>query len=187
MNIGKTLYVTERKAFRAWLKKNYKSESQIWLIFYRKDSGKLRIPYNDAVEEALCFGWIDSIMKKIDDESFAQRFSPRQKNSRLSELNKERVKRLIKQKKMTVAGLKAIEHAFNNSHLTEKFKMPADILKELKINKSTWKNFKAFPESYKRIRVGWINSARSRPEIFRTRLNYFLKMTEKNKMYGMVK
>lgn len=187
MNIGKTLYLTDRKEFRKWLKQNHKTEKDIWLIFYRKDSGKSRLPYNDAVEEALCFGWIDSIVKKIDDEKFVQRFSPRKKNSVLSQLNKERVKRLIKQKKMTAAGLKAISHAFNDSHLNEKSKVPADILKELKASKSVWKNFLAFPESYKRIRIGWIDSARSRPDIFRTRLNYFLKMTEKSKMYGMVK
>lgn len=187
MEIGNTLYVTERESFRFGLKKHHKTEKEIWLIFYRKDSGKPRIPYNDAVEEALCFGWIDSIVKKIDHEGFAQRFSPRKKNSVLSELNKERVKRLIKQKKMTAAGLKAIEHAFNDSHLNEKFKIPPDILKELKASKTVWKNFQAFPESYKRIRIGWIESARSRPDVFKTRLNYFLKMTEKNKMYGMVR
>lgn len=126
-------------------------------------------------------------MKKIDDESFAKRFSPRKKDSVLSELNKERVKRLTKQKKMTIAGLNAIEHVFNKSHLNEKLKIPVDILKELKTNKNVWGNFRAFPESYKRIRIGWIDSARSRPDIFQTRLNYFLKMTEKNKIYGMVK
>lgn len=187
MEIGKTLYLTERKAFRAWLKSNYKTEPDIWLIFYKKDSGKPRLPYNEAVEEALCFGWIDSILKKIDGEKFAQRFSPRKKNSVLSDLNKERIKRLIKQKKMTAAGLKAIEHAFNNSDLNDNFRIPKDILNEIKSSDTVWKNFRAFPESYKRIRIGWIESARSRPEVFRTRLNYFLKMTQKNKMYGMVR
>ncbi len=88
---------------------------------------------------------------------------------------------------MTSAGLKAIEHAFNVSHLNEKLKVPFDILKELKANKVVWKNFQAFPESYKRIRIGWIDSAHSRPDIFRTRLNFFLKKTEKGKMLGMVK
>lgn len=187
MEIGKTLYITDRKTFRGWLKQNHKTEKDIWLIFYKQSSGKPRLPYNDAVEEALCFGWIDSIIKKIDDEKFAQRFSPRKKNSVLSGLNKERVKRLIKQKRMTAAGLKAIEHAFNDAHLNEKFTVPTDILKTLKANKDVWRNFRAFPESYKRIRIGWIESARSRPEVFQTRLNYFLKMTEKNKRYGMVR
>ncbi len=187
MEIGKTLYVTNRKAFRAWLKQNHKTEKDIWLIYYKQHTGKPRIPYNDAVEEALCFGWIDSIVKKIDDEMFTQRYSPRKKNSQLSDLNKERIRRLIKQKKMTSAGLKAIEHAFKISVEGEKLKIPQDILKELKQDKKIWKNFLLFPESYKRIRIGWIDSARSRPDVFQTRLNYFLKMTKKNKMYGMVK
>jgi len=187
MEIGKTLYITNRKDFRVWLKKNHKTEKEIWLIYFKKNSGKPRILYNDAVEEALCFGWIDSIIKKIDDEKFAQRFSPRKKNSQLSDLNKERIRRLIKQKKMTVSGLKAISHAFNDKTIDEKFIIASDILKGLKSNKIVWQNFIYFPESYKRIRIGWIESARSRPEIFNTRLNYFIKMTEKNKMYGMVR
>ena len=79
MEIGKTLYVANRREWRAWLRKNYKKERDIWLIYYKKDSGKPRIPYNDAVEEALCFGWIDSIIKKMDAERFVQRFSKRNK------------------------------------------------------------------------------------------------------------
>lgn len=187
MEIGKTLYVTNRKAFRAWLKQNHKTEKDIWLIYYKQHTGKPRIPYNDAVEEALCFGWIDSIVKKIDDEIFTQRYSPRKKNSQLSDLNKERIRRLIKQKKMTAAGLKAIEHTFINSAEDEKLKIPPDILKELKQDKNIWINFQKFPDSYKRIRIGWIEGARKRPDIFQQRLRYFLKMTEKNKMYGMVR
>lgn len=187
MEIGNTLYVTDRKELRTWLKINHKKEKDIWLIFFKKNSGKPRIPYNDAVEEALCFGWIDSIVKKIDEEKYAQRFSKRKRNSILSELNKERVKKLIRQRKMTASGLVAIAHVFSNSDIDEKFICPADILKELKKNKIVWKNFKKFPDSYKRIRIGWIDSARSRPEVFSTRLNYFIKMTVKNKMYGMIR
>ena len=85
MDIGKTLYVTEREAWRAWLAANYRDEPEIWLVYYRKDFGKPRIPYNDAVEEALCFGWIDGIIKKYDEESNVQRITPRRKKSFLSE------------------------------------------------------------------------------------------------------
>lgn len=187
MEIGKTLYITNRKDFRKWLKKNHKTEKDIWLIYYKKNSTKPRIPYNDAVEEALCFGWIDSIVKKIDDEKFAQRFTPRRKNSRLSELNKERIKRLINKQKMTSAGFAAIDHIFKIEHLKERFVIAPDIMKELKKDKTIWENFQKFPESYKRIRIGWIESARPRTDIFQKRLRYFLKMTAKNKMYGMVR
>ena len=76
MDITKTLYVTDRRDWRAWLRKHYKTEPEIWLIYPKKASGKPRIEYNDAVEEALCFGWIDSILKKLDEERTVQRFSP---------------------------------------------------------------------------------------------------------------
>ena len=181
MKLGNTFYVTNRKAWRAWLAKNHASEKEIWLIYYKKHSGKPRIPYNDAVEEALCYGWIDSIIKRIDDERTAQRFSPRRPKSFLSETNKERVRRLVKAKKMTRFGLEKIE-----TQLAEEYVHAKDILAALKKDAKTWKNFQAFPEPYQRIRVGWIDAARHRPEIFQQRLRYFLKMTAQNKKFGMV-
>ncbi len=192
MEIGKTLYVRNRKQWRAWLAKNHRSAPEIWLVYYRKHSGKPRIPYNDAVEEALCFGWIDSTLKPIDANKFAQRFSPRRKNSALSEMNKERVRRLIKAKRMTHYGLESIKHHLgtslnpSQSRQLKPFKLPKDILQAIKRDPIGWQNFKEFPESYKRIRVGWIDGARDRPEIFKQRLQYFLRMTAKNKRFGMV-
>jgi uncharacterized protein YdeI (YjbR/CyaY-like superfamily) len=97
MNIGKTLHVKDRKDWRGWLTANFNTEKEIWLICPAKSSGKLRIQYNDAVEEALSFGWIDSIVKRIDEHSSAQRFSPRNPGSGYSQANKERLKRLIKE------------------------------------------------------------------------------------------
>lgn len=110
MKVGKTLYVTNREKWREWLEKFHHKEKEIWLVFYRKDSGKVSIHYNDAVEEALCFGWIDSIEKGIDHERIAQRFTPRKSKSQWSETNKERVRRLIKEGKMTPAGLAVLEN-----------------------------------------------------------------------------
>lgn len=178
MQIGKTLYVKTRKEWRDWLLKNYNKESDIWLLFYRKASGKERIPYDVAVEEALCFGWIDSIVKKVDDDSFAQRFSVRKPKSNWSTLNLERMKRLIKQKLMTPAGLKYYPGG-------TKFVIPSDILKEIKKDKTTWENFQKFDKSYQTIRIGFIEGARTRPEEFQKRLRYFLKMTKQNKKFGM--
>ncbi|MFH1256521.1 MAG: YdeI/OmpD-associated family protein [Candidatus Diapherotrites archaeon] len=186
MKLGKTLYLTDRKKWRAWLEKNRKKKKEIWLIYYKKSSGKPRIPYNDAVEEALCFGWIDSTAKKIDEESFAQRFTPRNPKSLLSEMNRERIRRLIKRKKMTQAGLEAVKHAFDGNTKREKIVIAPDILNALKKDRKTWKNFRNFSESYRRIRIGWIEGARERPEMFKTRLNYFVKKTAKNKKFGMV-
>ena len=187
MQVTKTLYIKDRKEWRDWLKKKHKTEKAIWLVYYNKASGRPRIPYNDAVEEALCFGWIDSTVKKIDRDSHVQRFTPRKKRSQLSELNKERIRRLVKKKKMTSIGLKAVEHLIDDPQKKEELKIATDIIEALKKDKNTWKNFIKFSESYKRIRIGWIEGARKRPDIFKQRLNYFLKMTAKNKKYGMVR
>lgn len=105
MKIGKKLYLKDRKEWRKWLVKNHLKESEIWVVYYKKHTNKLSIPYNDAVEEALCFGWIDSIEKRIDEECYAQRFSPRKAKSQWSESNIERMRRLIKEGRMTSAGL----------------------------------------------------------------------------------
>ena len=186
MELGKTLYVTNRNDWRSWLAKNCDKEKEIWLIYYRKSSGKQRIPYNDAVEEALCYGWIDSNLKGINEEKFAQRFTPRKPKSNLSQTNIERVRRLIEQDKMTSVGLAAIEHVFDRNQKNIKLTIAPDILKTLKQDNEVWENFQKFPDSYKRIRIGWIEGARTRPELFNQRLNYFLKMTAKNKKYGKV-
>jgi len=184
MEVGKKLYVTDRKLWRSWLVKNHTKEKEIWLVYYKKSSGKKRIPYNDAVEEALCFGWIDGILKGVDEQSFAQRFTPRRKKSALSELNKERIRNMIKEEKMTAAGLIAVSHAFDKDQ--DEFTIPKDILNFLKKDKLTWENFQNFSKSYQRVRIMWIDNARSRPEIFEKRLSYFIKMTAKNKKYGMM-
>jgi uncharacterized protein YdeI (YjbR/CyaY-like superfamily) len=182
MELGKTIYFTERKDWRAWLKNNHKKEKEIWLVFYKKASGKPRLPYNYAVEEALCFGWIDSIAKKVDEESFAQRFTPRRSGSPISEMNKERVRRLLKKKLMTKAGLDAI--SFNRK---EKFIISPDILKEIKSNEQAWKNFQKFSTGYKRIRIGYIEDVRNYDKnMFKSRLNNFIKKTANNKKFGQV-
>ena len=186
MTIGKKLYVKDRTAWRTWLKRNHAREPEIWLIYYKKGSGKPRIPYNDSVEEALCFGWIDSIVKAIDGEKYAQRFSPRKPNSRLSPMNRERVLRLKKQRKMTSAGFAAISHVMHRREKRPAFRLPKDIERALKKDPKVWKNFQKFPASYKRIRIGWIHFSRQRKDVFNQRLQYFIRMTKQNKRFGMV-
>ena len=194
MEITKTLYVSDRNQWRTWLEKNHKTAPEIWLIYYKKNSKKLRIPYNDAVEEALCFGWIDSTVKARDEYSYVQRFSPRRMNSQLSEMNKERIRRLIKDRKMTRTGLESIQHHLeseidtidHNSAFSE-FIIPIDILNELKADPVVWKNFNNLPEHYKRIRIGFIDGARERPEEFNKRLRYFIRMTGNNKTFGLIR
>ena len=189
MKIGKTLYVTDRKSWRAWLAKNHDKEKEIWLIYYRKKTSKPRISYDDAVLEALAFGWIDSTAKKIDNERFAQRFSPRRKTSGLSQINKERIRELIKQKRMTKAGLAAIAHVYDpKTDKKEKFTILAGILKALMADKDTWKNFLKMPGPYKRIRVAYIESRKRHGAAMDQRaLKHFVKMTAQNKRIGFVK
>lgn len=174
-----TFHTASRAEWRKWLKKNYKTEKEIWLVYYKKDSGRPRIAYNDAVEEALCFGWIDSTVRKLDEERFAQKFSPRKPKSGYSQANKERLRKLIAEGKVAKDVLATL-----GDLAEEKFEIPTDILKAIKANKTAWKNFQNFSETYKRIRIAFIDGARKRPEEFKKRLNYFIKMTEKNKQFG---
>jgi uncharacterized protein YdeI (YjbR/CyaY-like superfamily) len=108
MDVGKKLYVTTRQGFRNWLAKNHQSETEIWLVIYKKASSKPTISYNEAVEEAICFGWVDSMMKSIDTEKYAQRFSPRRKGSNWTEANRAKAQELIEAGQMTKAGLAAL-------------------------------------------------------------------------------
>jgi uncharacterized protein YdeI (YjbR/CyaY-like superfamily) len=108
MKIGRTLYVKNRAAWRKWLTKHHKTSKEIWLIYYKKATGKPTIPYDHAVEEALCYGWIDGQDKGIHEERYAQRFTPRKAGSTLAASNVSRVKKLVRQGKMTKAGLAAL-------------------------------------------------------------------------------
>jgi uncharacterized protein YdeI (YjbR/CyaY-like superfamily) len=182
MDITQTFHTSTRAEWRKWLKKNYKTEKEIWLVYYKKSSGKPRIEYNDAVEEALCFGWIDSTVRKIDEEKFAQRFSRRNPKTAYSQSNKERLEKLIAEGKVMKDVLASL--AILGDISSVKFEIPKDILKAIKADKEAWKNFQNFSETYKRIRIAFIDGARNRPQEFQKRLNYFIKMTEKNKQFG---
>jgi uncharacterized protein YdeI (YjbR/CyaY-like superfamily) len=179
MKIGTTLYVTDRKAWRAWLQGNYDKEKEIWLIYPKKASGKPRILYNDAVEEALCFGWIDSTAKRIDDESYAQRFSPRNPKSSYSEANKVRLRKLVEEGKVIPSVKVTIKDI-----LDEEFVIPDDILGALKENKLAWVNFQKFSTQYQKIRIAYVDGARNRPDEFKKRLDNLVKMSGKNKQFG---
>ncbi len=174
-----SIYLSNRKEWRAWLKKHSKSAKEIWLVYYKKHTGQPRIPYNEAVEEALCFGWIDSTVKTIDADKFAQRFTPRKPKSEYSQANRERLRALAKQGKVAKEVLVTL-----GDLAEEKFEIPPDILKAIKTNKVAWKNFQEFSQSYIRIRIAFIDGARNRPAEFEKRLRYFILMTEKNKQFG---
>lgn len=188
MEIKNTLYVTNRKNWRKWLAKNYRNQKEVWLIYYRKETRRSRISYDDAVLEALCYGWIDSTVKKINKECFAQRFSPRRPKSELSQMNKERIRELIKEKKMTKLGFKAIAHVFNpKTDEPDNFIIPTEILKALRVNKNAWKYFQKMPPSYQRIRIAYIEGyKRHNMGMYEKALSHFIKMTAQNKRVGFV-
>jgi len=129
--------------------KNHKTAKEIWLIYYKKHSSKPRISYNDAVDEALCFGWIDSTVKTLDQDRYCQRYSPRRKASPCSEMNKHRAMRMIKEGRMTKAGLEALEGTLGSGaeihqgkiHHTQPYEIPAYVEKALKKAGDAWKNF----------------------------------------------
>jgi uncharacterized protein YdeI (YjbR/CyaY-like superfamily) len=178
VEIGKTLRAKTRGEWRRWLEKNHKTATEIWLVYYSKGSGKKFVPYDAAVEEALCFGWIDGIVKKLEADSRAQRFTPRRAGRPVSELNKERMRRMIESGKMTEAGLAAAPD------LHDEFEVAEWILEELRADPAVWKNFQSFPETYRRIRVAWIQNTTGNDEVRRQRLDYFIKMTREGKQFG---
>lgn len=179
MEVSETLYVTNREDWRRWLEKNHRDKNEIWLVYYRKESGKPRIPYKDAVKEALCFGWIDSQVKKIDEDSFAQRFTHRKPGSPISQTNKERLKLLLEE------GRVIPEVAAELGDLTaEEYELPDDIVDALKANGAAWKNFKRYPAAYRRIRAAFVDSARKRPEEFEKRLRHLVEMSEQDRQFG---
>jgi uncharacterized protein YdeI (YjbR/CyaY-like superfamily) len=188
MKLGELLDVPDRRAWRAWLRQHHCTKKEIWLVLPTKASGRARISYNDTVEEALCYGWIDSIMKPVDARHCAQRFSARQPKSQLSPLNRERVRRLIAKKQMTRAGLAAIAHAFDPNAKEKKLVIPPDILRALKASRAAWANFRKFPAAYQRIRVGYVDGSRHHgPAVVRKRLNHLVKMSAQNKRFGFVR
>lgn len=179
MRIGVTLYAPDRKTWREWLKKNYRTEKEIWLVYYRKELGRARISYNDAVEEALCFGWIDSTVKKIGRDRVAQRFSRRNPKSKYSQANQERLLRLIAKRRVrkdVLAGM--------GEMAPEKYVFPADIMKALRANPRAYDHFNKTSAPYRRIRIAYIDSARRRPAEFKKRLAHFLKLSERGKQFG---
>lgn len=170
-------YFENRNDWRQWLSDNFETADEIWFVFPRKSSAKKNISYNDAVEEALCFGWIDSTTKSLDDEYKIQRFTPRNPKSTYSQANRERLKWLLKNKMIH----SKIEDKICQI-LSDPFLFSNDIIDRLKADKIIWENYQHFSESYKRIRIAYIEAARKRPEEFERRLNNFINKTKENKI-----
>ncbi|MDU1845393.1 YdeI/OmpD-associated family protein [Niallia alba] len=178
MEMKNLIRVKTRQELRDWLEENSYTARFCWVIVSMSEQTEV-IQYLDAVEEALCFGWIDGIKKKIAETELAQRLSPRRKTSDWTELNKERVRRLDKLGLMKEGGLKILPDM-----RPESFTIDKDIEMLLKEDERLYQNFLNLPELYRRIRIDTIQSYKNEPDIFNKRLNKFIENTRKNEMYG---
>jgi uncharacterized protein YdeI (YjbR/CyaY-like superfamily) len=184
LNEFEKVYAKDRLTFRKWLEKNHTSAPGIWLVYYKKNSGKPSISYPEAVKEALCFGWIDSKVNAIDDERYMQVFTPRKAKSVWSALNKKYLLELQEQNFMTEAGLKTIEIAKQNGQWesldkVEALEIPDDLAKAFKKNKIAKANFEKFPPSSRKLILQWITSAK-RDETRQKRIEETVTLAEQN-------
>lgn len=184
--VGSLLRPKTTKEWRAWLKRHHASASEIWLVYWPKASGQPFLSYEQALDEALCWGWIDGVIKRLDDgtDARAQRWSPRQKKTVVSELNKAKVRKLHAAGRMTSAGIAALP-GFDDWLVPGPLVVPRDIERALRRG-GGWDQFRAFPENYQRLKVGWLDLSRDQPEAFRRRLDYLVRMSAAGKMYGAV-
>ncbi len=178
-----------REEWRAWLEANHLREKEIRVVYFKKHTGKDSVSYDEAVEEALCFGWIDSKVNRVDDEMYMQIFTPRKPKSLWSELNTKRVEKLIKLGKMKPAGMKLInlakksgtwQNAYSSS---KKEEMPDDFKTALSKNKKAMLNFTNFAEGYQNRYIAWIQMAK-RPGTREKRIREVVKFAWENRKPG---
>ncbi|WP_320052763.1 YdeI/OmpD-associated family protein [uncultured Acetobacteroides sp.] len=173
----KTLYVSNRAEWREWLEEHFEAEPEVWLVFPNKSTAKPCLLYNDAVEEALCFGWIDSTVKSLDSKHKIQWFLPRKNKNYYSQANKERLRWLLDRGLIHPKVKPDIEAA-----VREEFVFPRDIIGRLQQDSMVWDNYQRFSDPYKRIRIGYIEAARNRPDEFEKRLSNFIRKTRDGKL-----
>lgn len=170
---------SNRQELRDWLTMYAETGRECWVVIKQLPEKK-NLSYLDIVEEAICFGWIDSTKKKISEFELAQKISPRSKKSSWTELNKARARRLIRTREMTDQGLKSLPDLD-----ISKFVIDSEILEQIEQNPVAKVNFQQFPALYQRVRIDTIQSYKLQPQIFEKRLLKFIENTEMNKMYGL--
>ena len=169
MEEPKPVTFKSKTAWRKWLQKNHATEDHVWLVHLKKHVKKPGLRHDEAIEEALCFGWIDGKLISIDDETFMLRYSPRRKNSLWSKINRTKAEELIRQEKMTEAGFAKIQEAKENGKWDAAYSskaspvLPDDLQAALKKNKKAWENFQNFANSYRNMYIGWVDDARREP------------------------
>ena len=184
------LYFKNGQEWRKWLQQNHSETNVAWLVHNKKSSGKTGIGYEEALEEALCFGWIDGKMKSIDDEKYVIRYSPRKNRSVWSKLNKDKAEKLIESGKMTDMGLVKIEEAKKNGYWDNAYtnrktdELPLDLRDALIQDEDAWRNFQRFANSYRNNYIGWINGAKSE-ETRKRRIVEVVKRSSMNRKPGI--
>jgi uncharacterized protein YdeI (YjbR/CyaY-like superfamily) len=189
MNITKTFTSPSRLEWRAWLRKHHRIETEVWFVFFRKGTGGKCISYDEAVEEALCYGWIDSIMRKLDETRYARRFSPRHEGSKWSASNIERMRILIARRRMTRAALRFFDPALLDAPPPvnpgrRELAMPAWIESVFTKHPVAKKNYDALPPSQRRLYLAWILDAKKETTQQR-RLAQVIDKLERNQPLGM--
>lgn len=173
----KTFYTSERQVWREYLVDHFETEKEIWFVFPTKNSGEDCLSYNDAVEEALCFGWIDGRAGRLDDTHHIRRFTPRRKGSPYSQPNIERLLWLDTQGLIHPKTREAVLPV-----IQKQFVFPQDIMECIRADETAWENYQKFSEPYKRIRVAYIEAARKRSTEFQKRLNNFIEKTRDGRL-----
>ena len=160
-------YFKDKDEWHTWLEKNHESEKEAWLIHYKKHSDRVGLIYDDAVNEAICFGWIDGKLKSIDKDKFILRYSPRKSKSVWSKINKDKALRLIEEGRMHTAGSAKIEEAKKNGYWDTAYtnkkqdEVPNDLAEALNADQTARENFFNFANSYRNSYFGWINNAKT--------------------------
>jgi uncharacterized protein YdeI (YjbR/CyaY-like superfamily) len=178
------VFAKDRDEWRGWLQTHHDQEAGIWLGFYKKGSGQESVSYEQAVEEALCFGWIDSTLKPGDERVYYQRFSPRRSKSAWSEINKRRAARLQRAGRMTPAGLAKINFPLDeidpDQELPPESDLPEHIAQVLLANPPAWDNLQAMSPSVRRAYRSFLISAK-KPETLAKRLERAVELLKDNK------
>src|SRR5437899_7555550 len=179
-----TLKVRNRQQWQTWLGKHHASSPGVWLVFYKDHTQVKSMPYEDSVREALCFGWIDSLIKRLDDDRYARKFTPRQLTSKWSDINRKRWVELKAAGLLTPAGLAA--PLTDNTYAPPPAipDLPAYIAKALKANLKAWSFFQELASTYRRQFVGWIHTAK-RPETREKRIRESIALLASGQKLGL--
>lgn len=180
------VFFRDRDEWRRWLQKNHGKSSEIWILAFKRHTGRQCVTYEEALEEALCYGWIDCRMRRIDDETHAWRFAPRRPNSIWSLSNRRRVERLSEEGRMTSHGMAKVEAAKRSGMWDKAYRpgkppeLPKDLKDALIRDEQAWKNFRAFANSYRHTYIHWVTSAK-REQTRRKRIQEVVRMASQNK------